>query len=140
MITFTETFSLSTKGYGDTHDLTPRVRDAVLRSGVGDGLCALFVPGSTAGLTTIEFEPGVLEDLRDAIEKIAPSDAQYRHNERWGDGNGFSHVRAAMLGHSLTVPVTEGGLVLGTWQQIVLVDFDNGPRNRKVHVKILGTG
>lgn len=131
-------FQLKTQGFGDTLDLTSLARQALEQSGIRDGLCNVFVPGSTAGITTIEFESGVLEDFRLAFEKIASRDSEYHHNKRWGDGNGFSHVRAALLGPSLSVPVTEGQLVLGTWQQIVLVDFDNGPRKRSIHFHILG--
>jgi len=128
-----EEIVLKTGGETDILDLTGRVREFV--AGV-DGLVHLFVPGSTAGLTTIEFEPGCLRDLRDAFERVAPRHADYEHNKRWGDGNGFSHVRAAMLGPSLTVPVAGGELALGTWQQIVLVDFDNRPRDRRVIVTL----
>jgi secondary thiamine-phosphate synthase enzyme len=119
-------------------DLTDEVSEIVARSGIRDGLLNLFVPGSTASLTTIEYEPGAVSDLLEAIEKIAPRDSVYRHNERWGDGNGFSHVRAALLGPSLTVPLTNGELLLGTWQQIILCDFDNKPRQRQVVVTAIG--
>ena len=98
----------------------------------------LFVPGSTAGLTTIEFEPGCVADLKAAFERVAPRGAEYDHNARWGDGNGFAHVRAALLGPSLTVPVGNGAPLLGTWQQVVLVDFDNRGRDRKVVVTVTG--
>ena len=98
----------------------------------------MFVPGSTAGLTTVEFEPGLVRDLPVAFERIAPRDATYHHEETWHDGNGHSHVRASTIGPSLTVPVAAGGLVLGTWQQIILVDFDNRARERRVVVTVLG--
>lgn len=140
MINFSDTQTLSTQGFGDTYDLSPWVNQAIQNSGIQDGLCTVFVPGSTAGLTTIEFESGALEDLRAAFEKIAPADGDYQHNNRWGDGNGFSHVRAALMGPSLTVPVSRGQAVLGTWQQVVLVDFDNRPRDRRIHLQIVGTG
>jgi secondary thiamine-phosphate synthase enzyme len=98
----------------------------------------VFTPGSTAALTTIEYESGVVRDLIEAIERIAPKDMDYRHDERWGDGNGYAHVRSALLGPSLTVPITKGRLALGTWQQIVLIDFDNRPRKRQVIVQASG--
>jgi secondary thiamine-phosphate synthase enzyme len=103
---------------------------------VKDGTVALFIPGSTAALTTIEFESGVINDLKKAIERMAPEDIYYEHNERWGDGNGYSHVRAAIFGASLHIPIVEGKMVLGTWQQIVLLDFDNRPRRRRIIVQI----
>ncbi len=98
----------------------------------------VFVPGSTAGITTIEFEPGVIQDLRDAIERMAPQTLHYRHDARWGDGNGFAHVRAALLGASISIPVNSKELQLGTWQQVVLVDFDNRSRDREVIIQIVG--
>jgi len=133
-----EEIALRTKGETDVVDLTERVRAAVAASGVREGTVHLFVPGSTAGLTTIEFEPGCVADLQAALERVAPRDGHYDHNARWGDGNGFSHVRAALLGPSLTVPVGEGRPLLGTWQQIVLVDFDNRPRERRLLATISG--
>jgi len=120
-------------------DLTPQVAEIVERSGVAEGQVLVFTPGSTAGITTIEFEPGAVADLKRVFEEIAPADGEYEHNLRWGDGNGYSHVRAALLGPSLTVPVAEGRLVLGTWQQIILCDFDNKPnRRRRVVVQVTG--
>ena len=98
----------------------------------------VFTPGSTAGLTTIEYETGAISDLKDAIARIAPEGMAYAHDARWGDGNGFSHVRAALLGPSLALPLREGALVTGTWQQIVLIDFDNRPRSRRVEIQIIG--
>jgi secondary thiamine-phosphate synthase enzyme len=133
-----EELSLRTKGETEVLDLTERVRALVRKSGVREGTVHLFVPGSTAGLTTIEMEPGCVSDLRAAFERVAPRDAHYDHNERWGDGNGFSHVRAALLGPSLTVPVGDGAPLLGTWQQLVLVDFDNRGRDRKVVATVMG--
>jgi secondary thiamine-phosphate synthase enzyme len=122
----------------DASDVTERVADVVTRSGVREGLCVVFVPGSTAAVTTIEFEPGVVEDLKRAVEKIAPRDMRYAHDAAWGDGNGHAHVRAALLGPSLAVPVADGRLTLGTWQQIVVLDFDNRPRRRRVVVQVTG--
>jgi secondary thiamine-phosphate synthase enzyme len=122
----------------DVHDLTQDVRDAVREIGLADGIVTVFTPGSTAAVTTIEYESGVLEDLKHAIEKLAPRGIQYAHDARWGDGNGYSHVRSALLGPSLSVPLRGGELVLGTWQQIVLLDFDNKPRRRRVVVAAQG--
>ena len=135
---FEDGFVVDTKGRTDILDITPQVERAVSASGVQSGIVLAFTPGSTAGLTTIEYEPGAISDLKDAIARIAPEGMAYAHDARWGDGNGFSHVRAALLGPSLALPVREGALVTGTWQQIVLVDFDNRPRSRRVEVQILG--
>lgn len=131
-------FQISTKGFGDIKDITSQVDSAVSRSQIMNGLATVCVAGSTASITTIEYEPGVVEDLKDAVERMAPSDMHYRHDARWGDGNGFAHVRAAMIGSSFTAPVSSGRLILGTWQQIVLMDFDNRPRSRRVYVQIIG--
>jgi secondary thiamine-phosphate synthase enzyme len=127
---------VQTTGRTDVIDLTPEVSTEISNSSVEDGVVTLFIPGSTAALTTIEFESGVINDLKKAIERIAPEDIYYEHNERWGDGNGYSHVRAALIGPSLQVPITSGRMTLGTWQQIVLLDFDNQPRNRRIIVQI----
>jgi secondary thiamine-phosphate synthase enzyme len=132
------TISVSSKGFSDVHDLTGGVRRAVSGSRLNDGVVVVFVPGSTAGVTTIEFEGGAVADLKDAIDRIAPRDIRYAHDDRWGDGNGFAHVRAAMMGPSVCVPFTGGELLIGTWQQIVLVDFDNRPRTRDVIVQVVG--
>ncbi|MGD0275882.1 MAG: secondary thiamine-phosphate synthase enzyme YjbQ [Syntrophales bacterium] len=130
--------SLKTNGNTDVIDITTRVLKKVTESGITEGQILIFVPGSTASITTIEYESGVVQDLEEAIERLAPEGIFYRHNARWGDGNGYAHVRAALLGPSLTVPLIDGHLVLGTWQQIVLVDFDNRPRDRKILVHISG--
>ena len=122
----------------DVLDLTGDVEGFVGRSGIEDGWVTVFVPGSTAGITTIEYESGAVCDLKRAIERLAPQDAEYEHNLRWHDGNGYSHVRAALLGPSLTLPITGGRLQHGTWQQIVLCDFDNKPRRRRVLVEVMG--
>lgn len=119
-------------------DVTSLVGREVSGTRMSSGTATVFVPGSTCGVTTIEYESGALEDLRDAFERAAPENIPYAHNARWGDGNGHSHVRAAMLGPSLAVPFADGRLLLGTWQQIVLVDFDNRPRTRKVVVQVVG--
>jgi secondary thiamine-phosphate synthase enzyme len=122
----------------DVIDISREVQETVLQSGIQDGIIMLFISGSTAALTTIEFESGVVNDLRKAIERIAPRDIPYEHDRRWGDGNGYSHVRAALLGPSLSIPLKGGRLLLGTWQQVVLLDFDNRPRRRTVAVQIMG--
>ena len=127
-----------TKGFTDIHDITPEIREKISASGVRDGQVTVFVVGSTAGLTTVEFEPGLVKDLKEAFEKLFPQSGRYHHEQTWHDGNGFSHVRASFLKPSLTVPVVNGELTLGTWQQIVLIDFDNGPRDREVMVQVLG--
>lgn len=137
-MTFTGTISLSTKGFTDIIDITGSVASVAERSGVKNGLVTVFCQGSTGAVTTIEYEPGVVNDLRKAIERIAPSNIPYEHDKRWGDGNGFSHVRAALMKPSLTVPFTGGRLDLGTWQQIVFIDFDNRKRQRELVVQVLG--
>lgn len=131
-------FSLETRGFGDAIDITGEVAREVESSKVSSGIVTVFVPGSTAGITTIEYESGAVSDFKKAIERLAPVDMHYDHDARWGDGNGFSHVRAALMGASLTIPFIEGRLQLGTWQQIVLCDFDNRARSREVLVQILG--
>ena len=133
-----DTISLSTKGFCDIQDITSQVAGILSRAKIKNGTVTAFCPGSTGGVTTIEYESGVLEDLKKAIERIAPSNIDYAHDRRWGDGNGFSHVRAALLGPSLSVPVTQGELALGTWQQIVFIDFDNRSRQRKIVVQVMG--
>jgi secondary thiamine-phosphate synthase enzyme len=130
--------SLKTSGNTDVIDITTQVLKKVTESGITEGQILLFVPGSTASITTIEYERGVVQDLKEAVERLAPEGIFYRHDAKWGDGNGYAHVRAALLGPSLTVPLMDGHLVLGTWQQIVLVDFDNRPRDRKILVHISG--
>ena len=122
----------------DIIDLTPRVIDEVHATEILNGGVTLFVPGSTAALTTIEYESGVLRDLKDAIERMAPQELVYEHDRRWGDGNGYSHVRAALIGPSLQIPLVEGSLLLGTWQQVVLIDFDNRPRTRNIVMQVQG--
>ena len=134
----TDTIALNTKGFTDVIDITGRVTKIVAQSGVQNGIVTIFCAGSTGGITTIEFESGVINDLKKAIEKIVPSDISYEHDKRWGDGNGFSHVRAALMKPSLTIPVIKGRLALGTWQQIAFMDFDNRERDRKVVVQIIG--
>ncbi len=130
--------SVNTTGKTDIIDLTPKVIETVAGSASLNGVVNLFIPGSTAALTTIEYETGVINDLKNAIERMAPEDLYYEHNERWGDGNGYAHVRAALIGPSLQVPVVEGQLTLGTWQQIVLLDFDNRARKRQIILQMSG--
>lgn len=119
-------------------DLTAQVRNKVAESGLRSGLVTVFVVGSTAGITTIEYEPGLVSDLNRAMERVAPSGVAYEHDRRWGDGNGHSHVRASMLGSSLSIPLVDGKPALGTWQQVVLVDFDTRSRTRNIVVQVMG--
>jgi secondary thiamine-phosphate synthase enzyme len=135
---FSETISLSTKGFSDILDITHHVERVIDRSRMENGLVTVFCPGSTGSVTTIEYEVGVLKDLQKAIEKIMPSNIPYEHDRRWGDGNGFSHVRAALMKPSLTIPLIKGRLTLGTWQQIVFIDFDNRRRERNILVHVIG--
>lgn len=129
---------LQTRGHADTHDVTPQVQDHVHASGVQSGLVTVFTASSTSALTTIEYESGALHDLRRALDEIAPQDREYKHNLRWHDGNGHSHLRAALLGPSLTIPILNGQLTLGTWQQILFIDFDVRARSRRLVVQIVG--
>ncbi len=135
---YTGSFAVGTSGFSDIVDITREVAQEVERSGFDSGIAVVFVPGSTAGITSIEFESGALSDLKKAFDRFAPQDIPYDHDSRWGDGNGFSHVRAAMLGASFTVPFASRKLLLGTWQQIVLVDFDNRSREREIIVQANG--
>ena len=129
---------VSTKGQGDAHDITGAVSDAVARSGTSNGIVTVFVVGSTAAVTTIEFEPGAVADFNRLFDTLAPKSANYAHHERWGDDNGSSHVRAALLGPSLTIPFVQGKLTLGTWQQIMLIEFDTRSRTRELVIQIMG--
>lgn len=134
----TLSLSLNTQGNADIRDITDQLATLISKSGLVSGTATIFCPSSTSALTTIEFEGGVLSDLRRLFDEIVPTDREYAHNERWHDGNGHSHVRAALLGPSLTVPFVEGQLTLGTWQQIIYLDFDNRPRQRKLVVQLIG--
>ncbi|MEN8191354.1 MAG: secondary thiamine-phosphate synthase enzyme YjbQ [Bacteroidota bacterium] len=134
----THSFSIETKGFNDIIDITRHVESLLLKSSFTEGSLLVFAPGATAGITTIEYEPGLLEDYPKFFEKIIPSNESYHHDETWHDGNGFSHVRASLQGASFTVPFSDKGLLLGTWQQIILIDFDNRPRHRKVIVQLNG--
>lgn len=134
----TDRLRVATEGHSHVLDLTSDVQALLQKHSFREGSVLVFVPGSTAALTTIEYEPGLIEDIPAALERIAPLGAAYRHEETWHDGNGHSHVRAALLGPSLTVPFREGKLLLGTWQQIVLIDFDNRPRHRDLVIQLQG--
>ncbi len=134
----TDSIELSTKGHTDIKDITKDVQNVLAKSGLQEGNLTVFISGSTAGITTIEYEPGLLKDLPEAFEKFAPTGVTYHHDATWGDGNGYAHVRAALLGASFTAPFKEGRLLLGTWQQVVVIDFDNRPRNRRVVVQMVG--
>ena len=134
----TYTLQFPTRGNAHVVDVTGAVQKTIRESGLMAGIVALFVPGSTAALTTIEYEDGAIADFQRLFDEIAADDREYAHNARWGDGNGHSHVRASLLGPSLTVPFVDGSLLLGTWQQIILVDFDNRSRQRAVIAQVMG--
>jgi secondary thiamine-phosphate synthase enzyme len=134
----TEQIGLKSQGNCDIIDITPEVRQRLANANLNDGTVTLFISGSTAGITTIEFEPGLLADFKKMWERTVPQDIPYQHDRAWGDGNGHSHVRASLLGASLVVPFSGGRLALGTWQQIVVVDFDNRARSRQIVVQITG--
>jgi secondary thiamine-phosphate synthase enzyme len=134
----TKNFNIATEGFNDIIDITGNVQEMINNTSLSEGNALVFVPGATAGITTIEYEPGLLKDYPEFMEKIVPSDRNYNHDMTWHDGNGFSHIRAALQGASLQIPFINGELLLGTWQQIILIDFDNRNRNRKVIVQIIG--
>jgi len=134
----TRRIELKTRGNGHIIDITRQVAQEVAGSGLKDGTVTVFVPGSTGGVTTVEYESGLLSDLQDLFDRLAPSNIDYKHNLRWGDGNGHAHVRASLLGASLTVPFVDKRLTLGTWQQIVFIDFDNRPRSRELVLQLMG--
>lgn len=134
----TETISLHTQGHCDIIDITPQVEQKLAESNIDSGIVTVFVTGSTAGLTTIEYEPGLISDLKEMWQRLVPENIPYGHDQAWGDGNGHSHVRSALLGASLVIPFSHKRLTLGTWQQIVLLDFDNRPRSRQLLVQIMG--
>jgi secondary thiamine-phosphate synthase enzyme len=138
MATSTHRHTVTTRGQGDIQDITGVVVRAVSESELASGLVTVFVVGSTAALTTIEFEPGAVADFNRLFEELAPRDAEYDHHQRWGDDNGSSHVRAALLGPSLTIPFVDEALVIGTWQQIVLVEFDTRGRKREIVMQLIG--
>jgi secondary thiamine-phosphate synthase enzyme len=138
MTVITKELEIETRGFNDVHDITPLVNGFVRNLPFSEGSVTIFVPGSTAGVTTIEFESGVVDDLKNAFERLIPQTIEYKHNLRWGDGNGFSHVRSAICKTSLTVPFMGNETVTGTWQQIVLLDFDNRTRHRRLVLQGIG--
>jgi secondary thiamine-phosphate synthase enzyme len=134
----TKYISISTRGFGDILDITDKVSRLLGESKLTNGIVTVFISGSTGAVTSIEYEPGVVQDLKEAIERMVPPGISYHHDRRWGDGNGNAHVSAALVGASFTVPFSNKSLMLGTWQQIIVIDFDNRPRNRKITVQIIG--
>jgi secondary thiamine-phosphate synthase enzyme len=138
MTVITKWIPLSTEGHGDVVDITAEVVNKIQESAVKAGLATIFTPSATSGITTLEYEPGCVKDLQRLFDEVIPPDRPYAHNQRWGDGNGHSHARAALTKPSLTIPIVDGKLTLGTWQSIVLVDFDNRPRRRELVVQIQG--
>ena len=138
MAVVTKEVTVCTKGFSEIYNITPQVEDFIRQLPFKEGAVTVFVPGSTAGITTIEFESGVVNDLKDAFERLIPQTIEYKHNLRWGDGNGFSHVRSAICKASLTIPFASNRPLLGIWQQIVLIDFDNRGRQRRVIFQAIG--
>ncbi len=138
MPVITDTIPLATRGNTDIHDITGYAQEIVAKHGLTEGHLTLFVPGSTGGLSTVEYEPGLLKDLPEFFERFAPSEQRYHHNETWHDGNGHAHIRATLIGPSLVVPFTNGRLTLGTWQQIIFIDFDNKARDRSIIAQVMG--
>ncbi len=135
---FGKAITVSTQGFSDIRDITGEVEGIVFESKIKSGIVTVFVVGSTASVSTVEYEPALVEDVRERLEQIAPRTMRSRHSETWGDDNGFSHIRATIMGPGITVPFTDGKLELGTWQQIVVIDHDNRPRSRKVFVQVIG--
>jgi len=129
---------ISTGGRGETINVTAEIAREVTNSGVNSGVVTVFIPGSTAGVTTVEFEPGLVADMKDMWDRIIPEEMNYEHNKAWGDGNGHSHVRASLVGPSITIPFIHKRLTLGTWQQVVIIDFDARPRSREIILQIMG--
>jgi len=134
----TGSLSLNTEGHTDIHDITDVIEDVLSQSGLKSGTVTIFCPSSTSGLTTIEFENGALTDLKRLFDEILPQNREYAHNARWHDGNGHSHIRSSLLGPSLSIPFVEGRLTLGTWQQVIYLDFDNKPRRRELVLQMIG--
>jgi secondary thiamine-phosphate synthase enzyme len=135
---FGKSFSVSTQGFSDIANITDKVASLIAESGMKNGIAAVFVVGSTASISTIEYEPALAEDMKDHLDELVPSNLKTRHSETWGDDNGFSHIRATLMGPGITVPFSGSQLVLGTWQQIVVIDHDNRPRSRKIFVQLVG--
>ncbi len=134
----TKKITETTAGHCDVIDITAKLRDAIQKENIRQGLLVAFVSGSTAALTTIEHESGLIQDLKEFVERLIPSDRRYRHDDRWGDDNGFSHMCASLFGPSIAIPIENGKPCLGTWQQVVLLDFDNRPRTREIIVQLIG--
>ena len=137
---FGKTISRFTKGFSDIIDITPDVEAVLLVSKITSGIVTIFVMGSTASISTIEHEPALVEDVRERLEAIVPHSLHSRHSETWGDDNGFSHIRATLMGPGITVPFTDGRMALGIWQQVVVIDHDNRPRTRKIFIQVMGEG
>ena len=135
---FGKEISLQTKGYSDIKEITQRVQDIIAESGIMDGIVNIAVIGSTASVSTIEYEPALVKDVQNELEKWIPSTLHSLHSQTWGDDNGFSHIRATFMGPSITIPVVNGKVLLGTWQQIIVIDHDNRSRNRRVYVQVIG--
>ncbi|KPJ71705.1 secondary thiamine-phosphate synthase enzyme [Parcubacteria bacterium DG_74_3] len=131
-------FTISTKGFTDIIDITPQVLEMVRKSKIKEGFCLVYCPGSTCGITTIEYEEGLIKDFKRILERVAPMSEDYEHCKKWGDCNGYAHIRSALLRPILTVPIENGKLVLGQWQNLVFIDFDNRPRKREISVKTIG--
>lgn len=138
MNSFSERIKIETQEKTDIINITDSVKDIVGKSGIEEGLCNVSVIGSTASVSTMEYESGLVEDLADYYERVIPSDIRYMHNEKWHDGNGYSHIRSTTTKTSQTFQIEKGSILLGTWQQIIFIDFDNKPRNREISVKIIG--
>lgn len=134
----TKKITLESQGHGDIIDITPEVQKQLAETNLSEGTVTLFITGSTAGITTIEYEPGLLADFKSIWERVIPTNIPYQHDKAWGDGNGHSHCRASLLGASLVIPFSGKSLALGTWQQIVVVDFDNKARSRQIVVQVMG--
>jgi secondary thiamine-phosphate synthase enzyme len=134
----TKKFTEKTAGFCDIVDITARITEQIEQAKIRQGLASVFVSGSTAAVTTIEHEPGLIEDLKEFVEKLIPSNRKYHHDDRWGDDNGFSHLRASLFGPSVSIPIENGRPLLGTWQQVILLDFDNRPRTREITVQLIG--
>lgn len=137
MAIINEKFNISTRGFTDIVDITNKLHDLTLKANLKSANACVYVVGSTASITTIEYEPGLIKDLPEALEKIAPANKEYHHDQKWKDGNGHAHIRSAIIGNSINIPVIDGHLVLGTWQQVVLIDFDNKPRTRTITVQFI---
>ena len=135
---YSEKLNISTRGNNDIINISANLEKVLVNSKINDGVLTVFVVGSTVGITTIEYESGLLKDLPEFLENIAPMNKRYHHDNTWGDGNGYAHIRSAFIGTSLSIPVSNGCLESGTWQQIILIDFDNRPRQRTVICKIIG--